>query len=128
MPRLLPIILGLALIIYALIDCVQTPEEDVPPGLPKTVWVFIILLVPVIGAGAWLLVSRLPNAGGGRVRRSRPVAPDDDAEFLANLDWQARKAHYERLRKEREAREGGESGESRDGSEDKSGDTRTPEV
>jgi len=110
MGRVLPVVLGVALIIYAFIDCVRTPPRLMPPGLPKPVWLLVIALVPLIGALAWLLVSRLPAQGTSRGRRPRPVAPDDDPEFLANLDWQARKAHYERLRREREQREAEEGG------------------
>lgn len=29
----------------------------------------------------------------------QPVAPDDDAEFLADLDWQMRKAEYDRKKR-----------------------------
>lgn len=32
-----------------------------------------------------------PPFGGGRARRSRPVAPDDDPEFLRSLDDQMRR-------------------------------------
>lgn len=131
MPRLIPVILGLALIVFALIDCAQTRHESMPPGLPKPVWLLVILLVPVVGAAAWLLVSRLPRSGGRVVRRSRPVAPDDDPEFLANLDWQARKAHYDRQRKEREARGGGQEQSPQkdpDGTEPDPGEARAPEA
>jgi hypothetical protein len=31
------------------------------------------------------------TAGGGRARRTRPVAPDDDPEFLRSLDEQVRR-------------------------------------
>jgi len=105
MARVLPVVLGIALIVYAFIDCFRTPANQVPPGLPKGVWLLVIALVPVLGAIAWLVVSRLPAQGNARGRRPRPVAPDDAPEFLANLDWQARKAHYERLRREREQRQ-----------------------
>lgn len=103
MARVLPVILGIALIVYAFIDCLRTDERSAPPGLPKAVWLLLIAVVPVIGALAWLLVSRLPNDGTSRRRNQRPVAPDDDPEFLANLDWEARKAHHERMRREQES-------------------------
>lgn len=95
MLRLLPFVLVFALWIWALIDCVTTPEEEVR-HLPKVVWVIIILLFGevLIGPVAWLLTGRLrgaaaaastgsdngPLAGAGPVR-----APDDDPEFLASL-------------------------------------------
>lgn len=85
----LPIVLA----IYALVDLVQTRDEDVQ-GLPKLVWVVLIVLIWVIGPVAWLVAGKrgrsfLPDAtsraarGPGPARR--PVAPDDDPDFLRNL-------------------------------------------
>lgn len=111
MPRVLPIVLAVALWVYGLIDCAQTPEEEVPPGLAKPVWLLIIMLIPGLGAVAWLVVKGINKSSAGSPlgsrRQRRPSAPDDDPEFLANLDWQARKAHYDRLRRERESQAGG---------------------
>jgi hypothetical protein len=86
----LPIILA----IYALVDLVQTPDEDVQ-GLPKLLWVVLIVLVWVIGPAAWLLAGKrgrsfLPPltpraAGGPGGPPSRPLAPDDDPDFLRGL-------------------------------------------
>ncbi|MDO5727626.1 MAG: PLDc N-terminal domain-containing protein [Bowdeniella nasicola] len=110
MPRILPYILPVALAIYALADCALTPRWRVPSGLPKGLWI-VLILVPVIGPIAWLVTSRLAGHSRTeairppRLRRQRPVAPDDNEAFLADLDWQARKAHYERLKREREAAE-----------------------
>lgn len=111
MPRIIPIVLAVALWIYGLIDCAQTPQHKMPPGLSKPVWLLIILLVPGVGALAWLVVKGIAVSGGATaVRRTkRPMAPDDDAEFLANLDWKARKAHHERLKREKEQAEKAEN-------------------
>ncbi len=111
MPRLLPFILAAALTIYALVDCSLTPRDRIPRGLPKGLWI-VLILVPIVGPVAWLLVSRLQgsaayqgpkaNLRGVRPpwgRRMQPVAPDDDAEFLADLDWQMRKAEYDRKKR-----------------------------
>ena len=107
MARILPIVLLLALIVFALVDCIRTPRHLMPPGLPRGVWVVLIILVPVIGAVAWLVISRFPGiASGGLPRRPKgPTAPDDDLQFLADLDWRARKAHHERMKAERERKE-----------------------
>lgn len=109
MLRYLPFILILALTIYALVDCVLNDDSDMPVELPKGVWVILIVLFPAIGSIAWLVVSRVgrrhardarpgyaPGAGStpgylpprrpARPQRIRPVAPDDDPEFLASLD------------------------------------------
>lgn len=88
----LPVILA----VYALVDLVQTRDEEIQ-GLPKLVWVVIILLIGVIGPIAWLVAGRrdrrwfpglLPrSAGPGRPGGGRPMAPDDDPDFLRGLRY-----------------------------------------
>lgn len=87
MLRYLPFLLILALWIYAFIDCLNTPEEDVK-HLPKVVWVIIVLLFGevLIGPVAWLVAGKkrqAPAGGGGR--RGGWVAPDDNPDFLKSL-------------------------------------------
>ncbi|MFF4582880.1 PLD nuclease N-terminal domain-containing protein [Streptomyces sp. NPDC001389] len=92
MLRYLPFLLILALTIYAFIDCLNTPEEEVK-SLPKGVWVLIILLFSIVGPAVWLLAGRKRTTaggaggfgGGGRARRTQWVAPDDNPEFLRSL-------------------------------------------
>ncbi|GAA2129678.1 PLD nuclease N-terminal domain-containing protein [Kitasatospora kazusensis] len=89
MLRILPPLLVIAFWIWAFIDCVTTPEQEVR-HLPKVVWVIIVLLFPLIGSVAWLVAGRLrggtgPAGAPAGARAGRPVAPDDDPEFLASL-------------------------------------------
>lgn len=94
MLRYLPFLLVLALWIYAFIDCLNTPEEEVK-GLPKVVWVIIILLFGevLVGPVAWLVAGRnrrgpaggVGSSEGSRGQRARFVAPDDNPEFLKSL-------------------------------------------
>ncbi|MEU3844655.1 PLD nuclease N-terminal domain-containing protein [Streptomyces sp. NPDC028635] len=125
MLRYLPYLLVLALWIYAFIDCLNTPEEEVR-GLPKVVWVIIILLFGevLVGPVAWLAAGkqRGPRPAGGstpsqwhRGHRTEWVAPDDNPDFLKSLkeenkkdeallkDWEAdlRRREEELRRKER---------------------------
>ena len=104
----LPILL-LALTIYALLDCARTPEELMPARMPKLVWIFLIVVAIGIGPIAWIIVSRVKAAEerGGvveptvwsskegtqfrRPERPRPVAPDDDPEFLRRLERDIRR-------------------------------------
>ncbi len=103
MLRYLPFLISLALTIYALFSCVQTPEKDVP-YVPKLVWVVLIILVPFAGPIIWLVVSRRAAAGGQSSRGAasrgpapsgpqprRATGPDDDPEFLAWLARQQRR-------------------------------------
>ena len=65
-------------------------------GLPKVVWVFVILLFPFVGPLGWLLAGR-PRAADGpgaspwgprqqsERRDRRPMGPDDDPDFLKGL-------------------------------------------
>ncbi|MFF8830753.1 PLD nuclease N-terminal domain-containing protein [Streptomyces sp. NPDC015131] len=86
MLRALLYILPLALAIYAFIDCLNTPEDEVK-HLPKVAWIFIILLFWVVGPIVWLVggKQRAAFAGGGRAPRAQWVAPDDNPEFLKSL-------------------------------------------
>ncbi|MFE7317430.1 PLD nuclease N-terminal domain-containing protein [Streptomyces sp. NPDC057555] len=145
MLRYLPFLLVLALWVYAFIDCLNTPESQVR-GLPKVVWVLIILLFGevLIGPIAWLAAGkqRQPAAGGGggtpsewhRNRSTKWVAPDDNPEFLRSLreenkkdesllkDWEAdlRRREEELRRKQTGAAEDGTGTAGSDG-EGKSG-------
>ncbi|MFF2146956.1 PLD nuclease N-terminal domain-containing protein [Kitasatospora sp. NPDC058190] len=93
---LLTIVLPLALWVWAFIDCLVTPEGEVK-HLPKPIWLIIVLLFPPLGPIAWLVAGKQrgflradapgghPGQPGGAARRGRPLAPDDDPEFLASL-------------------------------------------
>lgn len=94
------ILLDLALMVVALIDCLSADEFAIR-ALPRVAWVFLILLFSPIGAIAWFVAGRPPRAvrmsngemwrpGSGfpeaeRPRRGRSSAPDDDPEFLLGL-------------------------------------------
>jgi hypothetical protein len=98
MGRLFPLyaLLHLALIVVALIDCLSSDESEIR-ALPKVVWVFIILLFAPIGPIVWFVAGRpqrtkapsnawAPGAGFPEPNRPRrPIAPDDDPEFLREI-------------------------------------------
>ncbi|WP_067509176.1 PLD nuclease N-terminal domain-containing protein [Actinoplanes sp. TFC3] len=93
-------LLDLALLVVALIDCLSA-EEFAIRALPRVAWVFIILLFSPIGAIAWFIAGRparpvrmsngqpwRPGSGfpeAERPARRGPLAPDDDPEFLRSL-------------------------------------------
>lgn len=84
----LPVIVAVALAVYALIDCSQSERHRLR-SLSKPLWLVIIVLVPVLGPVAWLLLGR-PQSGGAAgprpAARPRPVAPDDNPDFLRRLN------------------------------------------
>ncbi|WP_329136810.1 PLD nuclease N-terminal domain-containing protein [Streptomyces sp. NBC_00670] len=88
MLRYLPFLLVLALWIFAFVDCLNTPEEEVR-GLPKVVWVIVILLFGevLVGPVAWLIAGKKRGFGaaGAGAGAGRWVAPDDNPEFLKSL-------------------------------------------
>jgi Phospholipase_D-nuclease N-terminal len=104
MVRYLPVILVLALFIYGIIDCVRSSATDVR-GISKTAWLVVIVLLPVIGVALWFALGRprMVAPATGRTPAAPPrrtVAPDDDPEFLRNLERQRRnQAEAERLRR-----------------------------
>lgn len=89
MLRLLLILLYIAPAVYCVTDAVQHPENK-PYGLRKWLWVVIIVLVPLLGAAAWLYLKYANGTGGG-VQRNEPRAPDDDPEYLNWLRTQERR-------------------------------------
>jgi hypothetical protein len=55
--RILPVVVELALLVFCLVDCLQTDTHRVR-NLPKLVWVLLIVVLPVIGGIAWLVAGR----------------------------------------------------------------------
>lgn len=97
MLRYLPFLLELIMLVYCLVDCAQTDESRVR-NLPKLAWIVLIIIFPIVGGIAWLVAGRpvrtgraVPwpstgTAGYPEYQRPRPVAPDDDPQFLAQLN------------------------------------------
>ncbi|GGJ94978.1 hypothetical protein GCM10011583_28140 [Streptomyces camponoticapitis] len=86
MLRVLMILVPLALSIYAFIDCITTDEKDIR-HIPKPIWAILVLLFPLVGSIAWLMVGRKPGTGAGSAgRRGGWVAPDDNPDFLKSLE------------------------------------------
>ena len=95
--RGLPVVIELGLLVFCLIECIQTPAEDTR-NLAKPWWILLILLIPLVGSIAWLVAGRPVRARGsvpwpagrsagfpGYERPRRAVAPDDDPDFLREL-------------------------------------------
>ncbi|MGC5021165.1 PLDc N-terminal domain-containing protein [Micromonospora sp. DT47] len=96
----------IVLAVCALISCLSA-EEGTIRALPRIAWVLIILFFPLVGSIAWFLAGRpaTPARPGtaepaptGRDRR-RPVAPDDDPEFLGSIAERSRRDDEELFRR-----------------------------
>jgi Phospholipase_D-nuclease N-terminal len=98
MLRVLPALVEIGLLLYCLIDCIQAPDGTVR-NLPKWGWIILIVLVPWIGPIAYLVAGRPrkdetpsgarwspPPRPGLSGRRSAPRGPDDDPDFLRELN------------------------------------------
>lgn len=84
MLRYLPLLIAIALTLYALIDCARTEQEAIR-GLPKWGWLLIIIFIGTFGAVAYLIWGRQRRQGPGRGGKGRVIGPDDDPDFLRNL-------------------------------------------
>lgn len=93
----------LALVIAALADCLG--GEHAPRKLTRAWWVLIILLLPVAGGILWFALGRArpprqtgpgrSGSSGGPRNPSGPTAPDDDPDFLRDIDRRLRDENKE---------------------------------
>jgi Phospholipase_D-nuclease N-terminal len=91
--------LGVAAVIftiYAVADCAFFDRSRVR-GLSRGWWIVVIIFVPIIGALLWFIIGRGRANRIGATRGGRTVAPDDDTDFLRQLQEDA--AQDERIRR-----------------------------
>ncbi len=86
MLRGIVVLITVGVCIYALVDCLRSPANEVK-ALPKPLWIVLILFAPLLGGIAYLVFGRGGTTSGpGGARRPRVIAPDDDPDFLRSLD------------------------------------------
>ncbi|MCW3845298.1 PLD nuclease N-terminal domain-containing protein [Micromonospora yasonensis] len=99
----------IVLAVCALISCLSAEEGEIR-ALPRVAWLLIILFFPLVGSIAWFVAGREQAArrprtawpmgnGFSEQDRRRPVAPDDDPEFLSSLAERSRRDDQELLRR-----------------------------
>ena len=77
------IALAVALMVFSLVDAIAIDRFRVR-GVPKGLWIFLIVVLPIVGPVLWLTVGRGRKNGPGSKRG--PIAPDDDIDFLRGLN------------------------------------------
>lgn len=84
--RVLPFIVAIGLAVYAIIDLAQTDPSRVK-WFNRILWAAVIVIIPLAGPAFWLLSGKIRDTQGPTPRRERPrpLAPDDDPEFLRRL-------------------------------------------
>jgi hypothetical protein len=84
------IFLAAVQLVLFVLGLISALSADRVRNAPRSVWVLIIVLIPLIGPAAYFLWGRpLPTPREGEVirrTRSRPASPDDDPEFLRSVD------------------------------------------
>ena len=85
MGRVLLILFGVVLTVFAFFDVVGTPKERMR-FLPKPLWLVIIFL-PYLGPILWLTFRNglPPFLRGSGPDPRRPRGPDDDPDYLRGL-------------------------------------------
>lgn len=85
MTRLIIILVAIAvaLMVFSAIDAILIDRLRVR-GVPKGLWIFLIIFIPVAGPILWLTVGRGKKNSSGS--RKGPIAPDDDIDFLRGLN------------------------------------------
>ncbi|BCJ58098.1 PLD nuclease N-terminal domain-containing protein, partial [Micromonospora endophytica] len=100
-------VVQIVLAVCALISCLSAEEDDIR-HLPRIAWVLIILFFPLVGSIAWFVAGRerkVAGTGGWAGNRqaphrpTRPLAPDDDPEFLRGIEERSRKEDQELFRR-----------------------------
>jgi hypothetical protein len=90
-----------ALVILHIFSTVYAASADAKQvrGLPKAVWVFLCLVLPLAGPLLYITIGRPIDGDSGQgAKRSTPRAPDDDPAFLRDL--------AERLKNDRDNKDG----------------------
>lgn len=90
------------LAIYALVDCAQRPSYQLRT-LPKPIWLLLIVLLPLLGSLAYLLLGRDPGGLGYAIAkgpRDAPSGPDDDEAYLRSLRERAQQQRDEYRRQQ----------------------------
>ncbi|SCC04384.1 PLD nuclease N-terminal domain-containing protein [Arthrobacter sp. NIO-1057] len=92
-------VVSVALMIYTLIECSRAPKHLVR-SLPKSAWFAVIIVLPLVGAVLWFILGRPVSTANQS--SAQQTAPDDDEDFLRQLEVWRRQQQREAESKARE--------------------------
>ena len=99
MLRVVIVVAVIVVFVYGLVDVIRTDPRETK-GISKPAWIVVQIVLPVIGATLWFLIGRPRGTSPARPTYSHPIAPDDDPDFLRNLELRRRRqAEADRLKK-----------------------------
>ena len=80
--------------IYCVFDVIAT-EEALVRNMPKMMWLLVVIILPAVGAVAWLVLGRPQKAGfvpGDTNYRKpiRPRGPEDSPGFMSEVNERGR--------------------------------------
>jgi hypothetical protein len=114
-------------LIVAIVDIASAEEHQIR-GLPRVLWIFIVLLVPLAGSIAWLVAGRpitatprrnpLEERGFPEYDKPGRFIPEDaaaDAEFLRQCRERAETQRRASAKARRQREEGDAEGNASDG-------------
>jgi Phospholipase_D-nuclease N-terminal len=104
--RLAPFVIEFALLVFCVIDVVQTPEIDIR-NLPQWGWIILIIFIPLVGCVAWLVAGRPVRTktqgwryGNGFPEGERPQASNAELDRRLEADLaRVDREHEEMLRR-----------------------------
>lgn len=82
MARVLIVVAIVALTIYCIVEVAQSHTYRVRV-MPKWLWAFTVICLPVVGPLSWLFWGRPTNQGPRKLPRDQ--GPDGDEDFLRGL-------------------------------------------
>lgn len=88
MARLLLVLLAIALTVYAVADWATRSREWTPGRVNRWLWLAVIILLPIIGPLAWIIIGLVTRAENGRQSTgSAPIdmPPDDNPEAVSDV-------------------------------------------
>jgi hypothetical protein len=103
--RVLLFAAAIGITVYAVIDWAFRSKTTTPGSLNRWIWLAVIILIPIAGPAAWIILSLIAHAEGTDTPPpDAPRAPDDDPEYLRHISEKIER------RKKREQNFGNESG------------------